>query len=112
MFGKGKKGSRQSVEQRVASIKALSEHSEVKKKKKKGEDIDSDFYKLLNFLNDEAPECRIAAAEALGKTSRDVAFTHISHKMNSEKDENVIKAMRSALSSIRENMRIEHAEKD
>lgn len=109
MFGKGKKGSRQSVEQRVASIKALSEHSEVKKKK--GEDNDSDFYKLLNFLNDEAPECRIAAAEALGKTSRDIAVTHISHKINSEKDENVIKAMRSALSSIRENMRIEHAEK-
>ena len=35
MFGKGQKGSRHSVEQRVAAIKAIGEHSEAKKKKKK-----------------------------------------------------------------------------
>lgn len=105
MFGKGKKGTRQSVEQRVAAIKAIGEHSEAKKKKKKGEDNDSDFYKLLNYLTDEAPECRIAALEMLGKTDRDVAITHISHLLGTEKDEKVAKAMREALSSIRSNMK-------
>lgn len=105
MFGKGKKGSRQSVEQRVATIKAIGEHSEAKKKKKKGEDNDSDFYKLLNYLTDETPECRIAALEMLGKTDRDVAITHISHLLGTEKDEKVAKAMREALSSIRSNMK-------
>ena len=106
MFGKRKKASsKQTVEQRVAAIKALGERNIAKKKKKKGEDNDSNFYKLLNFLTDEAPECRIAALEMLGKTNRDVAITHISHLLGTEKDEKVSKAMREALSSIRNNMK-------
>jgi Mg/Co/Ni transporter MgtE len=64
----------------------------------------------LNHLGDEIPECRAAAAETLGKTSRDVAFTHISHLLTKEKDEKVIRTMRQALVDIRKNMRAEHAE--
>lgn len=110
MFGKKKnKQSHGSVESRVAAIRSLSAADEKAKKKKKAEDSDSKFNQLLNYLHDEAPECRIAAAEELGKTSRDVACTHISHILNSEKDENVIKALRAALTSIRENMKREHS---
>lgn len=110
MFGKNKnKKAHGTVESRIAAIRTLSAADEKKRKKKKSEDTDSKFYQLLNYLNDEAPECRIAAAEELGKTSRDVAVTHISHIMNSEKDEKVVKAMREALSSIRKNMELEHA---
>ncbi len=112
MFGKNKKKqSHGSIESRIATIRSLSKADEKTRKRNKSEDSDSKFYQLLNYLNDEAPECRIAAAEELGKTSRDIACTHISHILNNEKDENVIKALRAALSSIRKNMRVEHAEK-
>lgn len=94
------------INARVAAIKALGEKSA---KKTKGEDTDSNFHKLLTYLTDEVPECRIAAAEELGKTSRDVAFTHISHLLGSETDERVIKTMRTSLVSIRENIRLEHS---
>lgn len=96
------------ISARVAAIKALSADTV---KKGDSQDSDANFYKLLTFLTDEVPECRIAAAETLGQTSRDVAFTNISHLMNTEKDPNVKKAMREALISIRENMRKEHSEK-
>lgn len=99
------------INARVAAIKALGNTGTKKGKKSKEVNNDADFYKLITYLTDEVPECRIAAAETLGKTSRDIAFTHISHLLGSEKDENVIKAMRKALISIRENIRIEHAEK-
>lgn len=94
---------------RVAAIRALGNPDGVKK----GQEANSEanFNKLLTLLTDEVPECRIAAAEALGQTSRDVAFTHISHVLGSEKDERVVKAMRAALVSIRENMKREHSEK-
>ena len=109
MFIKKKKGSSEkSVEARVAAIKALGKPDEPKKRRK-AEDEASNLAKLLNCLYDEAPECRIAAAQELGKTSEDVAFTYISHIMINEKDENVIEAMKAALVSIRENMRIEHS---
>ena len=112
MFKSHKKNSSlKDVDGRVAAIRALSKADESRKKKKKAEDSDSNFGNLINFLSDEAPECRIAAAEELGKTSRDVAFTHISHVLNTEKDETVVKAMKAALVSIRENMRQEHSEK-
>ena len=110
MFGKNKKKqSHGSVESRVAAIRSLGAADEKAKKKNKSEDMDSKFNQLLNYLHDEAPECRIAAAEELGKTSRDVACTHISHILGTEKDENVIKALRAALTSIRENMKHEHS---
>lgn len=112
MFGKSKKGpSHGSVESRIATIRSLGTADEKAKKKNKSEDMDSNFNRLLNYLYDEAPACRIAAAEELSKTSRDVACTHISHILNSEKNEDVKKAMRAALISIRENMRREHLEK-
>lgn len=95
------------INARVAAIKALG-NTETKKGRKTT-DSDSNFHKLLTFLTDEVPECRAAAAEALGKTSRDVAVTHITHLLNSEKDERVILAMRAALRSIRENMKVEHS---
>ena len=97
------------IDARVNAIRALGNTETKKGRKVKTTDSDSNFHKLLTFLTDEVPECRAAAAEALGKTSRDVAVTHITHLLNSEKDERVIQAMRAALRSIRENMKAEHA---
>ena len=101
--------SQEEITAREASIKALGERNG--KKKETTMDDDKNFNLLLNFLRDEEAECRIAAAETLGKTSRDAAFTYISYLMEREEDKKVIEAMRAALSSIRENMNREHAEK-
>ena len=101
--------SQSDIDARVAAIRALG--STNGNKKSKGADSDANFNTLLTYLSDEVPECRIAAAETLGKTARDSAFTHISYLLKSETDARVIKAMRGALISIRENMRIAHAEK-
>lgn len=93
-------------ESRIALIKALGEVNH-----KKPEDNNKNFNKLLNWLNDSEADYRMVAAETLGKTSRDAAFTHISHKIESETNERVIKVMRQALVSIRENMQNEHTER-
>lgn len=107
-----KKQNHESVESKVATIRLLSVADEKAKKKNKSEDMDSKFNQLLNYLHDEAPECRIAAAEELGKTSRDVACTHISHILTTEKDENVINALRAAHKAIRENEKREHSARE
>lgn len=73
---------------------------------------DKYFNKLLVFLTDPVPENRIAACMALGKTSKDVAFTHLSHWLRSETDENVRKAMKTAMSDIRKNMARDCIEKE
>ena len=62
------------------------------------------FNRLLAFLTDESPECRIAAVEMLSTTTKEVAYTHIVHLLDSEEDENVKIAMRKALVSIKENI--------
>lgn len=115
MFGR-KKGNSPKVpsKEKLEYIKALGEGGakNKKKKKQKQEDGDANFNRLLQFVSDPDPECRIAAAEMLGKTSRDVAFTHISHYFATEKDERVAAAMKKAMLSIRENMKREHAEKN
>ena len=98
------------ISDRVAAIRALGDIDEKGGKKSQSSNNDSNFNKLLTFLNDESPECRIAAAETLAKTSRDVACTNINHVLLSEKDERVIKAMREALVSIHQNMRAEHTQ--
>lgn len=101
--------SQNDIDARVNAIRALGQ-SENSKKSGSAEN-DSNFYKLLTYLSDDIPECRIAAAETLGQTSRDVALTHIIHLLASEKDDRVIAAMKTALSDIRENIRREHSEK-
>lgn len=93
----------------VEAIKAL---GYTDSKKSKIDDSDTNFYKLLSYLTDEVPQCRAAAVETLGKTSRDAAFTNIVYLLNSEKDETVIKAMRNALISIRKNEKLEHSERN
>lgn len=100
--------SQRDINANVAAIRALGEKGT---KKPKSEDADSNFHKLISLLTDEIPEYRIAAVETLGKTSSDIAFTHISHWLSSEKNEDVKRAMSAALVSIRENMRISHSEK-
>ena len=66
------------------------------------------FNKLLMFLTNPYPENRIAACNALGKTSRESAFTNISHWLQSEQNPNVIDAMKKALGNIRKNINAEH----
>ena len=66
--------SQEEIAARVASIKALGEHNG--KKKETTMDDDKNFNLLLNFLRDEDAEYRIAAAETLGKTLREAAFTY------------------------------------
>ena len=95
--------SKDDIDARVAAIKSLTNADSDKTSQK-----ETNFNKLLTYLSDELPECRIAAAEALGTTSKDSAFTYISHILSSEKDERVIRAMRQALVDIRENMQKEH----
>lgn len=104
MFGlKKSKMASMDAASRVAVIKALSA-PDTKKKKKKGQE-DENFNLLLRFLTDESPEFRIAAAEALGQTSREIAVTYLCNYIQKEKDEQVIEAMKKALASIRANMR-------
>lgn len=62
------------------------------------------FNRLLAFLTDENVECRLAAVEMLSTASKEVAYTHIVHLLDSEKDENVKAAMRNALVSIKKNI--------
>ena len=62
------------------------------------------FNRLLAFLTDESAECRIAAVEMLSTASKEVAYTHIVHLLDSEEDEKVQAAMRSALVSIKKNI--------
>lgn len=90
---------------RVEKIRSLGSE-----KTSAGSDADQNFNRLLTYLTDEYAECRIAAAETLGQTARESAFTNISHELSKEKDPRVIQAMRKALTSIRENIRYEHTE--
>ncbi len=106
----GKKAlSQGDIDARVAAIKALGNAETKRGRKTETADSDSNFNKLLTFLTDDVPECRAAAAEALGKTSRDVAVTYITYSLKSEKDEKVIQTMRTALRSIRENIKVERS---
>ncbi len=102
--------SQSDIQARVDEIKALGNADGSKNEKSKIADTNENFNKLLDCLTDDAPECRAAAAEMLGQTSRDAAFTNIVHLLDSEKDERVIKAMKEALKSIRENEKLEHSE--
>lgn len=90
-----------SVKSRIATIKALGDTNT----KKKHDNDEARVDKLLGYLKDESPECRIAAAETLGQCSREVAVTYLCQYIQTEQDENVVKAMKAAISSIRENMR-------
>lgn len=102
--------SQSDIQARVDEIKALGNADGSKNEKSKIADTNENFNKLLDCLTDDAPECRAAAAEMIGQTSRDAAFTNIVHLLDSEKDERVIKAMKEALKSIRENEKLEHSE--
>ena len=101
-LSKKTKASAGDVNSRIAAIKALGEPDTSKKKKKDNED--SRLNQLLSYLKDEDPACRIAAAEALATSSKDIAVTYICRYIQDEKDENVIKAMKESLASIRANI--------
>ena len=63
-------------------------------------DGEKGFNTLINALEDSDPLVRKAAAEGLGETKKDVAFTHLAYHFEKELDENVKKAMKNAMSSI------------
>lgn len=96
--------------ERAASIRALASNAGTVE----GSDVlditGPDLSHLITYLTDPAAECRAAAAEVLGKTAVDAAFTHMSHLINTEKDEKVINAMRASLASIHKNMDKLHIE--
>jgi len=103
MFGsKKKKTTEDSIESRVAAIRALgATNPGNKKKNQEGEN----FNLLLQHLTDEEAECRLAAAETLGNTSKEIAITYLLRYLETEQDENVAKAMKAAVSNIRDNIR-------
>lgn len=110
MFGKQKEESPKGVEARLRAIQLLSgrvaDTSKKKKKKSKegAEDGNAKLYKLMNYLHDESPEVRIAAAKALQSESQDVVVTHLCWYLRDEKDENVIKAIKETLACVRANI--------
>lgn len=104
MFGSKKNdAAKGTTESRVAAIRALGATNPNNKKKKNQEE--ENFNKLLQYLTDEDPECRLAAAETLGTTSKEIAITYILRYLETEQDERVYKAMKEAVSSIRANIR-------
>lgn len=110
MFGRKKEDSPKGVEARLRHIQLLSGHIiDPKKKKRKkskegAEDGNAKLYKLMNYLHDEAPEVRIAAAKALASESQEVVVTHLCWYLRDEKDENVINAIKETLASVRANI--------
>ena len=91
----------QSVESRVAEIRALDATSTKKKKDSQEEK----YNKLLDYLKDDSPECRIAAAETLVGYPRESAVTYLCQYAQTEQDENVKKAMKETIARIREILR-------
>lgn len=100
LFSKKSKKSKNDVESRISEIRALGKINE----KKKSNDNER-LNKLLEYLKDEAPECRIAAAESLASSSKEMIVTHLCYCIKDEKDEKVIEAMKKATSSIRANIK-------
>ncbi len=89
---------------RVAEIKSIGDNAVTVEGSKIIDLKGPDLSHLITYLTDPAPECRAAAAQVLGRTAADSAFTHMSHLINLETSEKVISAMRASLASIHENM--------
>lgn len=92
------------IEERISTIKGFGSTANKDKSA-----IDRGFNQLLMCLYDEIPECRIAACEMLGNTSREIACTHICYLLDKETNEDVKNAMKSALTSIHKNIEAEHS---
>ena len=99
----GEKASARDIAAKVSTIKSLT--TEVTAKKGSIAIAEANFNKLLAYLKDADYECRVAAAEMLGKTSKEIALTHITYLLETEENAEVAEAMRNALTSIRENMK-------
>lgn len=97
--------SKESIAAKAAAIRTLDTESN-----KDQAENEKNFDLLLTSLNDENAECRIAAAEALGKTSRESAVTHMIHRLQFETNEKVICEIKKAIAGIRENIHREYAE--
>lgn len=110
MFGKKKTTliPTNTVEGKLRTIEALGSKNVETKKKRKGKDGEQDsnanLYKLMHYLRDEEPQCRIAAANALKSANQEVVVTHLCWCIRDEKDEEVIKVIKEALASVRANM--------
>lgn len=89
------------IQARVNAIKNM----DISSAKKKRDELERNFHRLLGYLRDENTECKMAALEKLSTTSSDVAITHITYLMEREDDENVKSAMKKTLGSIRDNIR-------
>ncbi len=98
----GGKSTPADIAAKVATIRSLT--TEVTAKKGSIAIAETNFNKLLAYLKDDDAECRLAAAEMLGGTSKEVAFTHIVYLLKIEKDEAVKEAMKNALISIKANI--------
>lgn len=62
------------------------------------------YNNLITMLHNSAAEERLAAAEALSLSKQAAALTHLSHRMDLEKDEKVSQAIHNAIVCIREHM--------
>lgn len=115
MFGRKKKEAAHpaSKEERLAAIRALGSNAPVETKKhKRDHDFESEesrLNRLIDYLRDEDAECRAAAAEMLGNTTREAAITHLNYQAGKETDERALQAMNAAAISIRANIRRQHA---
>lgn len=89
---------------RVADIKSIGDNATTVEGSSILDLNGPDLSHLITYLTDPAPECRAAAAQLLGKTAADSAFTHMSHLINTETNGKVIDTMRASLASIHENM--------
>lgn len=104
----GRKAKVKDVNEKIEDIRALGKNDDKKKRGKKGGNSDEgNFYALLNYLGDENPECRIAAAEEVGKTTSDVAITYLVRYLAKEEDEKVASAMKTALASIKSKIHVQ-----
>ncbi len=87
---------------KITTIRTLT--TEVGTKKGSIGIAEANFNKLIAYLSDEDEDCRATAVEMLGKTSKEFAFTHIAHLLETEESEKVANAMKIALKSIKTNI--------
>jgi HEAT repeat protein len=74
---------------RLAAIKALGTIGD-----------DNSVNGLIAYLSDPDPEIRTQVAHSMGTICKDVCKTHLQYRIQSEKDEHVLAAIRESIASI------------
>ena len=67
-------------------------------------DSDAAFNTLVPLVHDVSTSVRKAAVQALAQMNRPAGRVHIEHQMRVEKDQQVLSAMHTALSSLKDKM--------